>query len=402
MYEKSRTSRILSHLLIATSVLTLGCSRRTNIEQELVWQVQNGLRSDSRLTMARLQVTCAKGIITLHGYVANNRQRIAAVQDATHIKGVNVVIDDLRFVDSSRLVVMVTKTSAPVVPGAERRRSRSSEEVFSSDGLDSRDFRPSPVNITTYGSERTATSAPDGLLIDSMSPTVKTGASSASVHLDTTLSDAPEQTTLPYGSELVVRLTESIGSDVNEKGDTFLASLASPLRIGDRVVVPEGAALQGKVLAVQDAGRFSGKSLLRVELSRLRYNGKTYDLRTNQYSQYGPSQGDQSVLTIAGGAGLGGILGAIVGGGKGAAIGAIVGAGAGTGLRAASKGTAVYLPAESTFNLRLGAPLTVMPCSTLQRTRNPGEDLSANPFSTDFHPFLKRRADSSDRQSVRP
>ena len=62
---------------------------------------------------------------------------------------------------------------------------------------------------------------------------------------------------MPNGTELVVRLTESLSSDVNKKGDTFLASLSSPIMIEDRVVVPAEAGVEGKVIEVQSAGRFS-------------------------------------------------------------------------------------------------------------------------------------------------
>ena len=68
-----------------------------------------------------------------------------------------------------------------------------------------------------------------------------------------------ERIDVPNGTELVVRLTESLSSEVNEKGDTFLASLASPIMIGDRVVIPADAGVEGKVVDVENAGRFSGR-----------------------------------------------------------------------------------------------------------------------------------------------
>jgi len=86
--------------------------------------------------------------------------------------------------------------------------------------------------------------------------------------------DPPEQVTVPNGTELVVRLTESLSSDLNEKGDTFIASLANPVMIGDRVVIPEEAGVEGKVVDVHSAGRFSGRPKLVVEMTRLTYNGK--------------------------------------------------------------------------------------------------------------------------------
>lgn len=196
---------------------------------------------------------------------------------------------------------------------------------------------------------------------------------------------------LPYGTVLTIRLTESLSSDLNEKGDTFLASLASPILLGNKVVVPEGAGIKGTVVAVQSAGRLGGRPAMIVEVTRLAYNGKSYDLRSNQYSKEGPSRNVRSAATIGGGAGLGAILGGILAGGKGAAIGAMIGAGAGTGVRAASRGAMVRLPAESTLNFTLQADLTVTPASTLQR----GKNVDPDSFSDDDRPVLKGRPGSA-------
>jgi hypothetical protein len=128
-----------------------------------------------------------------------------------------------------------------------------------------------------------------------------------------------------------------------------------------------------------------------VEVTRLAYNGNSYDLRSNQYSKEGPSRNFRSAVTIGGGAGLGAILGGILGGGKGSAIGAMIGAGAGTGVRAAGRGAVVQLPAESTLSFTLQAALTVTPASILQRGRSVDPDSSSDSFSDEDRPVLKRR-----------
>jgi hypothetical protein len=186
-----------------------------------------------------------------------------------------------------------------------------------------------------------------------------------------------------------------LSSELNEKGDTFLASLASPILVGDRIVIPEGAGIKGRVVEAQSAGRFSGRPVMIIEVTRLAYNGNIYDLRSNQYSQEGPSRNFRTAAMIGGGAGLGAILGGIFGGGKGAAIGAMIGAGAGTGVRAAGRGGAAQLPAESTFTFRLLSALTVTPSSTLQRGKNADPNSSSDSFSDDDRPVLKRRPGSA-------
>jgi hypothetical protein len=140
-----------------------------------------------------------------------------------------------------------------------------------------------------------------------------------------------------------------------------------------------------------------------IEVTRLAYNGNSYDLRSNQYAKEGTSRNVRSAATIGGGAGLGAVLGGILGGGKGAAIGAMIGAGVGTGVRAASREAAVQLPAESTLSFRLQAALTVIPASTLQRGKNVNQDSSfADPFSDDYRPVLKRRPGSAPPETTTP
>ena len=205
-----------------------------------------------------------------------------------------------------------------------------------------------------------------------------------------------ERIDVPNGTELVVRLTESLSSEVNEKGDTFLASLASPIVIGDRVVIPADAGVEGKVVDVDNAGRFSGRPRLAIQMTRLTYNGNIYDLRSSQYSKQGASRDVRSIAAIGGGAGVGAIIGGILGGGRGAAIGSMIGAGAGTGAQATSKAPQVKLPAETVLSVRLQSPLSVIPSATLQRAPNRGPGDSQDPFSSDAdRPVLKRRPGST-------
>ena len=82
-------------------------------------------------------------------------------------------------------------------------------------------------------------------------------------------------------------------------------------------------------------------------MTRLTYNGKTYELRSTQDAKQGASRDTRSLAAIGGGAGAGAIIGAVLGGGRGAAIGSIIGAGIGTGAQATSKPSQIKLQAET-------------------------------------------------------
>jgi hypothetical protein len=165
--------------------------------------------------------------------------------------------------------------------------------------------------------------------------------------------------TYPAGTVLTVRTTSEIDTDRNRVGDTFTATLEDALQSENQVVVPRGAEVRGKITESKESGRVSGKSELALELAEIVAGGKTYSLRTGEYSEVGSSRGSRAAKTTVGGATLGTIIGAIAGGGKGAAIGAATGAAAGTGVVLLTKGETLKVPVETVLSFRLQTPLTV-------------------------------------------
>lgn len=374
---------------------TTGCTRQRDNAQ-IVSEVQNRILADRRLMMGRLQVTGTRSVITLAGYVLSNDQRAAAVQDVWQVEGVRTVVDNLRLVDSAPQSPAVVALKPPAFVPKANPVSKAPEiaQVSAARRISLVDS-PAPSSLLetdTSGSARgTTSSAASVIPAAAASSDVP---SSAPLPVSATPPNAAERIVVPDGTALDVRLTESLSSDLNEKGDTFIASLASPILVDDRVVVPEGADIKGRVVEVESAGRFSGRPAILIEVTRLEFNGNSYDLHTDQYSKQGSSRNVRSAATIGGGAGLGAILGGILGGGKGAAIGAMIGAGAGTGIQARGKAAVVQLPAESILGFRLQAPLTVTPGSTLQRKQSADPDSASDSSSDDDRPVLKRRPGS--------
>ncbi|HYX68900.1 MAG TPA: YMGG-like glycine zipper-containing protein, partial [Terriglobales bacterium] len=88
---------------------------------------------------------------------------------------------------------------------------------------------------------------------------------------------------------------------------------------------------------------------------------------TDQFTREGNSRGKRTAGTVAGGAGLGAVIGAIAGGGKGAAIGAVAGAGAGTAVQGLTKGKQVKVEPEAVLAFRLEDQVTVRPWSHSER-----------------------------------
>jgi len=80
--------------------------------------------------------------------------------------------------------------------------------------------------------------------------------------------------TVPKGTQLTATLDQTLASDKNHKGDSFVASLSSPLKVDGKTVLPKGAHITGKVVTVK-------KHELKVALASVVIHGKSYDLATN-------------------------------------------------------------------------------------------------------------------------
>ena len=80
--------------------------------------------------------------------------------------------------------------------------------------------------------------------------------------------------TVPKGTHLTAVVDQTLRSTKTHEGDTFAASLAAPVKVDGKTVLPKGAHVTGKVVHVK-------KNELKVELASISLHGKSYDLQTN-------------------------------------------------------------------------------------------------------------------------
>ncbi len=325
---KAKSSLFL--VLLLALGLNLACSRAPN-DAQIANQVQSKIAADGNIQNKQLGVQSASGVVTLSGSVSSELERSAAANDAAQVPGVRTVVNNL-------------EVSAPAVA----QEAAPTEET------------PAPKAARPARRRRTPARSP--------SHTAPAPAQSAAVEPQAAPPPVPPRVvTVPSGTVLAVRLIDPIDTERSRAGDTFRATLSQPVMVGDEVVIPADADVEGQIVQSASAGHFKGQSQLALTLTRLRVHGKSYALQTNQYERQGSSRGKRTAATVGGGAGLGAIIGAIAGGGKGAAIGAAVGAGAGTGVQAATKGQQIKLPSETVLNFRLEGPLSVTPASSSER-----------------------------------
>jgi len=170
---------------------------------------------------------------------------------------------------------------------------------------------------------------------------------------------APKALVVPAGTVLTVRLGQAVGSKISTAGETFTATVASPVTVDGKTAIPSGATASGTVVDAKPLGRFKGGASLQLRLTSITVNGADQAISTSSVVRSATGKGKRTAVLAGGGAGLGALIGGLAGGGKGAAIGALAGAGAGTGGAAFTGNKDIVLPAESALSFKLEQPLSV-------------------------------------------
>jgi hypothetical protein len=164
--------------------------------------------------------------------------------------------------------------------------------------------------------------------------------------------------TVPAGTALNVRLTQTIDVDVSHAGQTFKAIVDDPVMIGGSVVIPRGASATVQAVQVQQSGTMKGSDKISLKINSIGFGGRVYEVVTAYVEAKGKGEGKRTARKIGGGAGLGAIVGGIAGGGEGAAIGAAIGGV--TGAAVASGGQEhLKLAAETRLQFQLTAAVNV-------------------------------------------
>lgn len=163
----------------------------------------------------------------------------------------------------------------------------------------------------------------------------------------------PAAVDLPAGTNLRVRLDQDLGSKISQAGDSFTATVADPVLVDGKTVIPRDAQAEGTVIDAKPLGRFKGGAVLEVRLERVTTKWGSYPVQTSSISRAEKGKGKRTAVMAGGGAGLGALIGGLAGGGKGALIGALAGGGAGTAGSAFTGNKNIFLPAETVLTFHL-------------------------------------------------
>lgn len=193
----------------------------------------------------------------------------------------------------------------------------------------------------------------------------KSGNSSNATDSATSTSSSSPAPTPPVvidaGRILTVTIDQTVSTKSSQQGDPFAASLAEPVTVDGREVLPVGTKATGTVTQSASAGHVKGGAKLALSLDSLTLNGQKYSIETSLHVEATKGRGKRTAIGGGGGAAVGAIIGGIAGGGKGAAIGALAGGGAGTAGAAYTGNRDITIPAESRVKFKLTQALTITP-----------------------------------------
>jgi BON domain len=349
----NRVSLALVFFLTGILASNIGCARKPD-DAKISSAIQSKFSQDSGLSTKQLTVQASNGVVTLAGFVDNDAQREAAARQSASVEGVREVINNLQVGSASKAsispipsAVKISETRRAGVTSADKPAARRKPSRSRSTKNAAPDDNAAADNPTAENSEPPAPTPQDEPPTDAPRPTPPAPTQ-------------PQKVTIEEGTQMSIRLIDSIDSEKNQPGDTFHATLNAPLSAEGSEAIPAGTDISGHIVDLRSAGKFAGQSLVVLQLDSFTADGRSYNLQTDQYRKEGSSRGKNTAEKVGGGAIIGGIIGAIAGGGKGAAIGTAAGAGVGGGAQAASKSQQIKLPSETVLNFTLQAPVTVI------------------------------------------
>jgi BON domain len=336
---QKRTIQLMgAAMMVLLLAFNSGCKKSTETsaqqptprtDQQIASDVQAKINGESALNGQNIQVAVQDSKVTLSGQANDDASRALAANDAGSVDGVKQVLNNLEVQPQAA----AAPAPPPPTPEIHEKKKKKSAGTELQEPVQQQPIAPPPAQEQVKTVPPPAPPAPP-------QPVVKT-------------------VTLPVGTVIPIRMTDSLDSANAQPNQTFRGSLAGDLIADGMVAIPQGASVTGRVVDAKDAGHFSGSSLLSIELTSINAHGQRVQVVTDSYSKQGSGRGANTAKKAGGGAALGAIIGALAGGGKGAAIGAAAGGGLGAGVNGVTRGQQVQIPSETLVNFRLQSPINV-------------------------------------------
>jgi BON domain len=355
---------VLAATVLSLAITISGCKSHPAPPDDTALNaaIQSRITSDSALSTEPIQSTVQSGVATLIGTVSSEAARSLAAADAAQVPGIRTVVNNLT-VQAPAAVANATPPSPPPSPAPLPPAPASAQKVPVA--------KPKPIPAPVVREAQPVPPPPAPEVAAALPPPPPV----APVPLPPPPPPPPafRNITIPPGTTIPVRITQTLDSATSQLGDPFTGILATDIIIDGFVVIRQGTTVSGRVSDVQEAAHYKGSSLLTIELTGINRRGENLSVSTEPYSVQGKGRGKNTAEKVGGGAAVGAILGGILGGGKGAAIGAAAGGGVGAGANTITRGEQVQIASETLVNFQLTNTLAlkVPTRNTESTTSNP-------------------------------
>jgi hypothetical protein len=182
----------------------------------------------------------------------------------------------------------------------------------------------------------------------------------------------PEPFSVPAGTMLHCRTTQTLTTKLNSQGDAFTFEVAEPVSINGHMAIPAGTMLTGRITLMEHPGRIKGVGQMRLTVEQITLpDGRSFPLSATLMTAYGadnvkvvgseglvkgPSSRRPDLEEIGAGTAGGTLLGLIF---AHPVIGATVGLTATTVDRMRRRGKDLTIPAGTQLNYQLARELAI-------------------------------------------
>jgi hypothetical protein len=161
----------------------------------------------------------------------------------------------------------------------------------------------------------------------------------------------PTAVTIPSGTRLVIRTSESLDTKRQGEGHRFRSQLESALVIDGITVVPRGTQIYGRITSAKQANRLAGSSDMSVVFTDIMINDQLHSMQTQGLKAQGKNEAGRTAGRTARAAALGGLYGGSSSAKKGAKVG--------LGASIITSGSSIQIPAGTIVETNLVEALSL-------------------------------------------
>ena len=164
-------------------------------------------------------------------------------------------------------------------------------------------------------------------------------------------STKPTNVTIPSGTRLVIRMSDSIDSRQHGAGHKFRGQLEGAIAVDGMNIVPSGTSVHGQIVQAKSGGRAFGSSEMAIEFTDIMIDDQLFEIATTDLQAKTANETGKTARRTLRAAAIGGLID----GSDGAKTGAKVGAG----VSILTRGSSINIPAGTILETTLRVPLNL-------------------------------------------